>query len=120
MEKHQTVDKDSLYVPYFQSEFEVMRQYRRCAHANSVSQEDNLLELLACWPTRLAKSYERTSKAYRALSSFSECTGIIKDEAKMSGPRGTLALSILRKMLVFTSFLDHQHYNSPGNKLTQQ
>ena len=98
MEGHQATSEDSLNTPYFQAEFEALRQYKSCANARIMTREDVVLDLLACWPTVRATNTETGTDAYRSLISVAHCTGIGQPASALSAIRGHLGVSILHKM----------------------
>ena len=98
MEETQATFKDSPQLPYFQAEFESLRQHKTCINVDMTLREDAVLDLLACWPTVRAMDAETKTNAYRSLASVADCTGIEQRANALSTIRGNLGISILRKM----------------------
>lgn len=98
MEEMQANFEDSFQLPYFQAEFEGLRQHKTCVNADMALREDAVLDLLACWPTVRAMNAETKTNAYRSLASVTDCTGIERHANALSTIRGNLGISILRKM----------------------
>ena len=92
------MDESDTRSPYFQAEFEGLRQYLNCSNAFDSNVGDTVLELLACRSTKRSMCFGAPSHAYRILTRLEDCTGISRPENALVSVRGTLAMSILRKM----------------------
>ncbi|KAL8831495.1 MAG: hypothetical protein Q9191_000836 [Dirinaria sp. TL-2023a] len=98
MEGYQASSEESLTRPYFRAEFEALRQYESCIKAKIMLREDQLLDLLACWPTVRAINAETKNDAYKSLINVADGTGIEQRESALSAIRGDLGKSILQKI----------------------
>ena len=98
VENSQKGAEECMNSPFFQAEFEGLRQYRECVNGFDVYGPDTLLDLLACWPAKQSMRFGTPSHAYKSLICIGDCTGISRPGTALITVRGTLAISTLQKM----------------------
>ncbi|KAL8687479.1 MAG: hypothetical protein Q9218_006360 [Villophora microphyllina] len=84
--------------PYLQPEFAVLHQYQATKIDAETENENDPLGLLAGCATRQVLDHETSQRGWQLLSAIPRLTGIGSKETALVGLRGTLPISMLRKM----------------------